>query len=199
MHRCVVRASAASGGDAVGNEQVRVGIMKLHESGSPGLEWTGRLAAAMAWPWRFSFSSGNVEADALGHFGELGLAAPRVATGKNQVAAFAGHHAAQHQQVADLVEIGVSGRCCSRNRRRWFRRSCGARASPAATSFCTCSSLTGSGISAGRSMPAGASSRPTACCEKYCAPTPRSPDHSSTGRVLAVIHGHESQFVQPAR
>ena len=47
-------------------------------------------------------------------------------------------------------------------------------------------------------MPAGASSRPTACCEKYCAPTPRVARPFVRRRVLAVIHRHESQLVQPA-
>ena len=35
-------------------------------------------------------------------------------------------------------------------------------------------------------------------CEKYCTPQPPSPDHSSTGRVGAVVHRHEGQFVEPA-
>src|ERR1017187_2675010 len=64
-------------------------------------------------------------------------------------------------------------------------------------SCCTCSSLTGSVISLGRSMPAGASRRPTACWEKYCAPTPGSPDHSSMGGVRAVSDGDEGELVEP--
>ena len=46
-------------------------------------------------------------------------------------------------------------------------------------------------------MPAGASRRPTACCEKYCAPTPGSPDHSSAWRAFAVIDRDEGEFVEP--
>src|ERR1017187_9941125 len=64
-----------------------------------------------------------------------------------------------------------------------------ARPSPVAMSCCTCSSLTGSVISLGRSMPAGASRRPTACWEKYCAPTPGSPAHSSLGAASREATG----------
>ena len=40
-------------------------------------------------------------------------------------------------------------------------------------------------MSAGKSIPAGDSRRPTACCEKYWAPQPKSPLHSSAGAFSA--------------
>ena len=66
----------------------------------------GRLAAAMAWPCRFSFSSGMWKRMRSAISGNSARSTS-VAIGENQVAALAGHHAAQHQQVADLVKIGV--------------------------------------------------------------------------------------------
>jgi len=46
-------------------------------------------------------------------------------------------------------------------------------------------------------MPATGARRPTACCEKYCDPTPKSPDHSSTGASgLNAIGTNASSFSQ---
>ena len=56
----IIEGGAGEGGlwlDAVGNEHVGGGFMELHQWVS-WVEMEGRLAAAMAWPWRFSFSSG---------------------------------------------------------------------------------------------------------------------------------------------
>ena len=52
--------------------------------------------------------AGDVKTDALGHLGEL-LLQDLLRQLENQVPTFARHHAAQHQQVAEVVEIGVVG------------------------------------------------------------------------------------------
>ena len=52
--------------------------------------------------------AGNVKTKALRKLGEFGVE-HLAGDGKDQVAALLGEHTAQHQQIADLVKIGVSG------------------------------------------------------------------------------------------
>ena len=51
---------------------------------------------------------------------------------------------------------------------------------PASRCACTCFSFSAFVASAGSVMPTAGARRNTHCCEKYSAPTPASPDHSST-------------------
>ena len=108
MQRCVVRARAAAGSRPSGTKTSAFGLSELHGVLLYSFLRPGRLAAATAWPCRFSFSPGTRTRIGLGQFREL-LFHHFAGHGEDEVAALAGHHAAQHEQVADLVEIREVG------------------------------------------------------------------------------------------
>ena len=158
----------------------------------------GRLAAAMAWPWRFSFSSGMWKRMRSATSGNS-AARTSVAIERIRSPPAPGQHAAEHQQIAHLVEIGVGGDVVAEVDADGLVDPAGARSSPAAISFCTCSSLTGSGISVGRSIPAGASSRSDGLLREVLRAHAAVAGPFVRRGVLAIIHRHEGEFVQPRR
>src|ERR1019366_7920131 len=106
MARCVVRARAASGAKPSGTKRSALELWNrmvgLLDSNCGQAGGGDGLAVAL---FRLA---GDVKTDALSHLGEL-LRKDLLRHLKNQVPSFAGHHAAQHQEVAEIVEIGAVG------------------------------------------------------------------------------------------
>ncbi len=120
-HRCVVRASAACGFHPSGTKISASGLLtswrslvSINSRASRMPSWqaggrsTWRAGWRRRWPGRDVFPARR----------ERGIGCARPAPGtprairsggqrKNQVAACSGSHAAQHQQIAHIVEIGV--------------------------------------------------------------------------------------------
>src|SRR5271157_243682 len=104
--RCVVRARAASGATPSGTKRSAlelwnrmIGLLDSN-CGQAG----GRNGLAVA----LFLLAGDVKTNVLGHLGEL-LFEDLLRQLENQVPTNARHHAAQHQEIADVVEIGAVG------------------------------------------------------------------------------------------
>src|SRR3954469_3265968 len=107
MHRCVVRAIACPGAVPSGTNNSAFGwwnCMRLLRSLLVNDRW--QTGGGECLPVTLLFFVGNMKADAFREFGKLFLQ-HGVGGLQNQVAALAGHHAPQHQKIAELVVVGI--------------------------------------------------------------------------------------------
>ena len=156
----------------------------------------GKLAAAIAWPWRLFFSSGMWNDSRSASSGKSAREhLPRAL--QHEIAAAARSSRGRERARAAWDRTGVVREAVAeiRTERPVDARSRAGRLAPSAPA--PASSCSGSGISFGNESPALGTSRPTACCEKYCTPQPTSFDHSSAGASGLIVDRRERQLVQP--
>ena len=159
---------------------------------------TGRLAAAIAWPWRLSFSSGMRTRVRDATSGNSAASTSR-ALRRMPLAARARRDAPGDEHMAQVVEIGVVADRVSEVRAERSRTPSPRGGRPPPSPPGPRPGAPARASSPGISKPARSARRETACWEKYWTPQPASPDHSSTGRVRAVVDGGEGELVEPGR